>query len=84
MAKLTQQFDVHRTIHVHEFRYVGAVADYERSIRQQESHMANSNSQGFVITVSWETKPGKENVVADLLRSFSASGATGAGQWQPE
>lgn len=32
--------------------------------------MANSNSQGFVITASWETKPGEESVVADLLRSF--------------
>ena len=34
--------------------------------------MANVNSanQGFVITAFWETNPGEETVVAELLRSF--------------
>jgi quinol monooxygenase YgiN len=32
--------------------------------------MTNSNSQDYVITASWETKPGEESVVADLLRRF--------------
>lgn len=31
--------------------------------------MTNSK-QGFVITAAWETHPGEEGVVAELLRSF--------------
>jgi quinol monooxygenase YgiN len=31
---------------------------------------SNSSSRGFVITAFWETKPGEEGFVADVLKGF--------------
>ena len=31
---------------------------------------SNTSSSGFVITAFWETRPGEEGAIADLLRTF--------------